>query len=64
MITLRSVVTGVSLSLLLAVPLAAQSADRLDARNVKVAPADFKGRPAVQVLAMGRCARSRPGSRP
>src|SRR5262249_32529870 len=36
---------------LLAVPLTAQTADRLVAKNVKLAPANFKGRSAIQVIA-------------
>jgi len=36
---------------ILALPLAAQTADRLVARNVSVAQADYKGRNAVRVLA-------------
>jgi hypothetical protein len=40
-----------SLLMLLAVPVAAQSVDRLDAKNVAIAPATFKGQSAVQVVA-------------
>ena len=40
-----------ALAVLLAVPLAAQSADRLEARNVSTAQLTFKGRSAIQVLA-------------
>ena len=40
-----------SLFLLLAVPLAAQTADRLVGKNVSIAQTNFKGRPAVQVIA-------------
>ena len=36
---------------LLAVPLAAQSADRLTGKNVSIAQTNFKGRSAVQVIA-------------
>ena len=36
---------------LLAVPLAAQSPDRLVGKNVSIAPANFKGRGAIQVIA-------------
>jgi hypothetical protein len=36
---------------LLAVPLAAQSADRLVGKNVSIAPTNFEGRTAVQVIA-------------
>ena len=44
-------VTHVALSVLLAVPLAGQSADRLEGRNVSIAETNFKGRNAIQVLA-------------
>jgi hypothetical protein len=37
--------------LLLAVPLAAQSADRLEAKNVSIAQTTFKGRSAIRVIA-------------
>ena len=37
--------------LLVTVPLAAQSADRLEARNVSIAQTTFKGRAAIQVIA-------------
>jgi hypothetical protein len=49
----RSVVTvtQVSLWLLVAVPLAAQSVDRLSGQNVSIAQKDYKGRGAVQVIA-------------
>ncbi|HEX2453626.1 MAG TPA: hypothetical protein VHI99_07985 [Vicinamibacterales bacterium] len=40
-----------SLLVLLAVPLAAQSADRLDGKNVSITPTNFKGRSAIQVVA-------------
>ncbi len=36
---------------LLAVPLAAQSADRLVGKNVSITPASYKGRSAIQVIA-------------
>jgi hypothetical protein len=36
---------------LLAVPLSAQSADRLVAKNVSIAPVNYKGRSAIQVIA-------------
>ena len=50
--TFRPVVGLVlTLSLLSAVPLAAQTVDRLDARNAAIAPITFKGRAAVQVVA-------------
>jgi len=41
----------VSLAALLAVPLAGQRADQLVAKNVSIAPANFKGRSGVQVVA-------------
>jgi hypothetical protein len=40
-----------SLLVLLAVPLAAQSADRLDGKNVSITQTNFKGRSAIQVVA-------------
>jgi hypothetical protein len=40
-----------SLLILLGLPLAAQSADRVVAKNVSVAQANFKGRSAVQLIA-------------
>ena len=40
-----------SLCLCVAAPLAAQTPDRLDGRNVAMAQVDFKGRKAVQVIA-------------
>jgi hypothetical protein len=40
-----------SLSLLLLAPLAAQSVDRLEGKNVSIAPTNYKGRSAVQVIA-------------
>ena len=36
---------------LFAIPLAAQSADRLTAKNVSIAQTNYKGRRAVQVIA-------------
>jgi hypothetical protein len=39
------------LSLLFAVPLAAQSVDRLSGKNVSIAQTNFKGRSAIQVIA-------------
>jgi hypothetical protein len=45
------IVTGAALSALLVVPLAAQSPDRLEGRNVTIAQVNFKGRSAVQVIA-------------
>ena len=44
-------VTRAALSVLLAVPLAAQSADRLEGRNVSIAQTNYKGRSAIQVIA-------------
>jgi pimeloyl-ACP methyl ester carboxylesterase len=43
--------TRAVLVVLFAVPLAAQTADRLDGRNVSIAQATFKGRTAVRVIA-------------
>jgi len=43
--------TRASLWVLVAVPLAAQSADRLTAKNVSIAPTMFKGRSAIRVVA-------------
>lgn len=45
------IATRASLVLLLSVPLAAQSAGTLDARNVSMAQTTFKGRSAVQLIA-------------
>lgn len=39
------------LSVFLAVPLSAQSADRLEGRNVSIAETKYKGRSAIQVIA-------------
>ena len=44
-------VTRASVWVLLAAPLAAQSADRLAAKNVSIAQTTFKGRSAIQVIA-------------
>ena len=44
-------VTRASLSVLLAVPLAAQSVDRLAGKNVSIAQTNFKGRSAIKVVA-------------
>ena len=44
-------VTRVSVSALLVVPLAAQSADRLTGKNVSIAQTNYKGRNAIQVVA-------------
>jgi len=43
--------TRAVLAVLFAVPLAAQSADRLEGKNVSIAQTTFKGRPAMQVIA-------------
>ena len=43
--------TRAVLAVLFAVPLAAQSADRLDGRNVSIAQITFKGRAAVRLVA-------------
>ena len=45
------IVIRASLAALLAVPLAAQSADRLTAKNVSIAQTNYKGRAAIQVIA-------------
>jgi hypothetical protein len=45
------IVIRASLSALLAVPLAAQSPDRLTGKNVSIAQTTFKGRSAIQVIA-------------
>jgi hypothetical protein len=47
----KMILANVPLYALLAVPLAAQSADRLIGKNVSIAPMSFKGRSAVQVIA-------------
>ena len=39
------------LPVLLVVPLAAQSSDRLEGRNVSIAPINYKGRSAIQIVA-------------
>ena len=44
-------VTRAALALLLAVPVAAQSVDRLEGRNVSIAQTNYKGRSAIQVIA-------------
>jgi hypothetical protein len=44
-------VARASLSALLAVPLAAQSVDRLAGKNVSIAHVNYKGRSAIQVIA-------------
>jgi hypothetical protein len=49
-------VARAALSLLLAVPLAAQSADRLGGTNVSIAQTTFKGRSAIQVIATPQAA--------
>ena len=43
--------TRAVLAVLFSIPLAAQSAGRLDGKNVSIAQTTFKGRPAVQVIA-------------
>src|ERR1700738_4075281 len=45
------IVTRASLLALLAVPLAAQSADRLVGKNASIAQTNYKGRSAIQVIA-------------
>jgi hypothetical protein len=45
------IVIRASLSVLLAVPLAAQSVDRLTGKNVSIAQTNYKGRSAIQVIA-------------
>ena len=45
------IVTCAALSVLVAVPLAAQSADRLAAKNVSITQTNYKGRSAIQVIA-------------
>lgn len=49
----RSAMTVIcaSLSVLLAAPVAAQSVDRLEGKNVSIAQADYKGRSAIQLIA-------------
>jgi len=44
-------VTRACLLTLLAVPLAAQTTDRLTGKNVSIAQTNFKGRSAIQVVA-------------
>jgi hypothetical protein len=44
-------VAATAVLLLLAVPLTAQTADRLAGKNVSIAPTNYKGRSAVQVIA-------------
>lgn len=41
----------IALALLLAAPLAAQSVERLEGKNVAIAQTTFKGRSAIQVVA-------------
>ena len=48
---MKTAAIAVSLSLLAAAPVAAQTADRLDGKNVSIAQVEFKGRKAVQVNA-------------
>lgn len=47
----RLAMTVTSLLVLLAVPLATQSADRLEGKNVSLAQVDYKGRSAIQLIA-------------
>lgn len=44
-------VTGAAMAVFLAVPLAAQSVDRLTGKNVSIAQTDHQGRSAIQVVA-------------
>ena len=44
-------VTGAALAVLLAAPLAAQTADRLEGKNVSIAQTNYKGRTAMQIIA-------------
>jgi hypothetical protein len=44
-------VTRAALSLLLVIPLAAQTTDRLEGKNVTIAQTTFKGRSAIQLIA-------------
>jgi hypothetical protein len=44
-------VTRAALSVLLVVPLSAQSTDRLEGKNVSIAQTTYKGRSAIQVIA-------------
>lgn len=48
---MKMVATRTLVSVLLAAPLAAQTADRLDPKNVSMAQLAFKGRSAVQLIA-------------
>ena len=43
--------TRVALSVLLALPLGAQSSDRLEGKNVSIAQTNYKGRSAMQIIA-------------
>jgi hypothetical protein len=45
------IATCAALSLIIAVPLAAQSVDRLTAKNVSIMQTNFKGRSAIQLIA-------------
>jgi hypothetical protein len=49
--TIRKTLTQACLITLLALPLAAQSVDRLSAHNVAIAQADYKGRKAIRITA-------------
>jgi len=50
-VALATAITRSSLLALLALPLSAQSADRLAGKNVSIAQTNFKGRIAIQVIA-------------
>lgn len=43
-------VIGASLAVLLAAPVAAQSIDRLEGKNVPIAQTSYKGRSAIQLI--------------
>ena len=49
--SLTLTMTRAAVLALVAIPLAAQSADRLIAKNVSIAPVDYKGRSAIRVIA-------------
>jgi hypothetical protein len=48
---LGATIVGAAFCLLAAAPLAAQTADRLDGKNVSIAQVEFKGRKAIQLIA-------------
>jgi hypothetical protein len=50
-IAFRSALMLVCIAVLLAVPLAAQSVDRLTGKNVSIKPTNYKGRSAIQIIA-------------